>query len=89
MSFREVIFQVRPASGGTFDRTVRLIWFVAAAVLAPFGLLVIGGGDVKALPWYVWITIPLLLLVIATAGFLVFKRKSRDAGDISISPERR
>jgi hypothetical protein len=82
------MFNLKSAFANSFTRTAALIGIVAA-VAGPFLMLTIGGRDANNLPWYIWMIVPLLLLVVVGAGFLAFKRESHDAEDISIRPKNR
>jgi hypothetical protein len=88
MSTQDVILKLRLASTGSLPRTAALIGIIAA-VAGPFFMLTVGGRDANNLPWYVWMIVPLFLLVVVGAGFLAFKRESHDAEDISIRPKQR
>lgn len=88
MSTQDVIQKLKLASTGSLTRTAALIGIVAA-VAGPFLMLTVGGRDANNLPWYIWVIVPLLLLVVVGAGFLAFKRESHDADDISIRPKQR
>jgi hypothetical protein len=62
------------------------------AIVGPFVLLAIGGRDPNNpnetnLPWYFLVIVLVVVLAIVGAGFLMFTRESRDAEEISISPE--
>jgi hypothetical protein len=62
--------------------------FVAAAMIGPFILLTISGGQSNNLPWLFWATILLMLLTVICVGFFRFTREYREANAISISPDR-
>ena len=88
MHIQTVLLNLKGASAGGFARPSPLLWFVVAALVAPFALLTLGGSQANNLPWYFWAVILLLLLMVVCVGFLRFTRTSREAEDISISPER-
>jgi hypothetical protein len=88
MSIQDVITKLKTTSSNSFTRSAALIGIVLA-VAGPFLMLTIGGRDANNLPWYIWVIIPLLLMAVIAMGFLMFRRESRDAQDISISPKRR
>jgi len=78
---------------GIFDR-VALALGLIGAIVGPFILLAIGGQDPTnpkqpGLPWYFLAVVLLLVLVIMAVGFVLFARESREAEEISISPDRR
>ena len=62
---------------------------IIAAVAVPFLMLTIGGREANNLPWYVWVIVPLFLLTVLAAGFLMFRHESHEAEDISIRPKSR
>jgi ABC-type multidrug transport system permease subunit len=80
---------LKATSAGGFARPSPLLWFIAAALVAPVALLTLGGSQSNNLPWYFWGAILLLLLLVICIGFLRFTRPSNQAEDISISPDRR
>ena len=87
MSIHEIVMKVK-GSTNTLVRTAALAGIVAA-VAGPFLMLTIGGREANKLPWFVWVVIPLLLLLVLGAGFLMFRHKSHEAEDISIRPKAR
>jgi hypothetical protein len=88
MSIQNVVVRLKSASTNSFTRTAALIGIIAA-VAGPFLMLTIGGREANNLPWYVWVIVPLLLLLVLAAGFLMFARGSHDAEDVSIRPKNR
>lgn len=88
MSIQNVVLKIKAAFTTSFARTAVLVGIIAA-VAGPFLMLTIGGREANNLPWYIWIIIPLVLLIAVAVGFLGFKRDAHDAQDISISPNRR
>ncbi len=88
MSIESVVRKLTPVPSGSITRTAVLMGIIAA-VTGPFLILTVGGRDANNLPWYVWTMIPLILLVVLTAGYLAFKRDSTDAEAISIRPRSR
>ena len=62
---------------------------IMAVVAVPFLMLTAGGREANNLPWYVWVVVPLLLLIVLASGFVMFRRKSHGAEDISIRPRSR
>lgn len=88
MSTQDVILKLKSAFNSSVTRTAALIGIIAA-VVGPFLMLTIGGRDANNLPWYIWMIVPLFILVVVGAGFLAFKRESHDAEDISIRPKGR
>ena len=88
MNIQNVLLSLKGASSGGFSRPSPLLWFVAAALVAPFGLLTLGGRQSNNLPWYFWSSVLALLLLVIIVGFLRFTRTSHEAADISINPGR-
>jgi hypothetical protein len=82
MSMQALLLKVKAASN---TRTVALLGIIAAVTM-PFLMLTVGGREANNLPWYVWTIIPLLLLLVIGTGFLMFRRVSHEAEDISIRP---
>jgi hypothetical protein len=73
---------------------VALLLGLLGAVVGPFLLLALSGGDStnpnqQNLPWYFLVIVLLLLLVIVAAGFVMFTREANYEEEISISPDRR
>jgi hypothetical protein len=77
---------------GRLDRIALLVGLVGAVVL-PFVLLAVGGGDpsnpnAPNLPWYFLVVVIVLVLIIVGIGFVLFTRESHYDDEISISPDR-
>jgi hypothetical protein len=89
MQIQRVFLNLKAVSTGAFDPAAPLLRFVAAALVAPFILLTIGGRQSNNLPWYFWATILLMLLAVVCVGYLRFTRDPHEAEDISIRPGRR
>lgn len=87
MYYQDVLLKLKLASAGAFNRPAPLFWFFAAAVAAPFSLLIFGGSGSNNFPWYFWAMMSLLLLVVISVGFWMFVRESRHGQDISIRPK--
>jgi MFS family permease len=86
-------WHVKVPQEGVLDRIALLIGLVGA-IVGPFVLLAIGGRDPNNpnetnLPWYFLVIVLVVVLAIVGVGFLMFTRESRDAEEISISPEHR
>jgi len=88
MQIQKVLLNLKAVSTGAFDPAAPLFRFVAAALVGPFILLTIGGSQSNNLPWYFWAAILLMLLTVVCVGYLRFTRESREAAQISISPDR-
>jgi hypothetical protein len=85
MSIQDVALKLKSASA---TRTAALVGIVAA-VAGPFLMLTIGGREANNMPWYIWIIVPVFLLTVVGGGFLMFRRESHDAEDMSIRPKNR
>ncbi|HET9529787.1 MAG TPA: hypothetical protein VFQ92_05505 [Blastocatellia bacterium] len=49
-------------------------------------LLTTGGREANNMPWYVWMTIPLLLMMVVAVGVLAFNRRKSNSEGLSIRP---
>ena len=87
MFIQEVVMKVKN-SNSMLIRAAALIGIIAA-VAVPFLMLTVGGREANNMPWYVWMIVPLFLLIVLAAGFLMFRRESHEAEDISIRPKSR
>lgn len=89
MFIQDIALKLKIFSANSFTRTVRAaaILGIIAAVTVPFVLLSFGGRESNSLPWYIWTLIPLALILAVQVGFLMFRRESHDAEDISIRPK--
>ncbi len=85
MSIQDTILKLRAVSA---TRAAALIGLMVA-VMGPFLLFTLGGRDSNNLPWYIWVTIPVLLMAVVAVGFFMFKRDPHDGEDISIRPKNR
>jgi hypothetical protein len=88
VQIQRVLLNLKAVSTGAFDPAAPLFRFVGAALVAPFILLTIGGRQSNNLPWSFWTTMLLMLLTVICVGYLRFTRESREAAQISISPDR-
>jgi drug/metabolite transporter (DMT)-like permease len=89
MSIYNMASKLKSTATSSFTSTVVALGGIILAVAGPFFLFTTGGREANKLPWYIWLIMSLLLLVVIGAGFLAFNRKSHDAEDISISPDRK
>ena len=87
MFIQEFVLKVKNSTNSLI-RMAMLVGIIAA-IAGPFLMLLIGGREANNLPWYVWVIVPLLLLVVMMTGFMMFKRESHEAADISIRPKPR
>jgi hypothetical protein len=85
---QNAIRKLQPASGRFGVRLLALVG-VLAALAGPFLLLTDGGRELSGMPWYLWIILPLLLLLVIAAGVVMSRQVSHHAEDISISPDHR
>ena len=86
-------WHVKVPQEGVLDR-VALVVGLLGAIIGPFVLLAISGSDPNNpnetnLPWYFLVIVLVIVLAIIGVGFLMFTRESRDAEEISISPDRK
>jgi hypothetical protein len=89
MRIQSILMNLKTTSAGGFDRPTALLLFVAAGMVAPFALITFGGNLSNNLPWSFWGITLLTMVGVAGIGYLKFLRRSHDAEDISISPDRR
>lgn len=87
MSIQSLALRVRNSTN-SLVRTAALIGIIAAITL-PFLMLTVGGREANNIPWYVWVIVPLLLLLVLGAGLWMFRHESHEAEDISIRPKPR
>jgi hypothetical protein len=55
----------------------------------PILLLTLGAREANQLPWYLWVGAAMLIVLVMTVGYLMFRRDAREGEDISINPQRR
>jgi hypothetical protein len=84
MSFEDFALKLKTVSS---TRTAAVIGIVAA-VGGPFAMIAFGGSEASKLPWYIWVLVPALLLLVIGTGYYLFTL-THDAKDISISPKPR
>ena len=87
MSIQAVVLKMKNSTS-LLVRTAALVGIIAAVAL-PFLMLTVGGREANNVPWYVWMLVPLFLLIVLAAGVLMFRRDSHEAEDISIRPRSR
>jgi fatty acid desaturase len=68
-------------------RTAAIIGIIAAIAL-PIAMIAFGGGEASKIPWFIWIIVSLVLLLVIGAGYYLFTR-THDGQDISIRPNSR
>lgn len=90
MNVQNIALRLKAIPAISFNSRVALVW-IMLIVLGPFLLVMLSfdRGETSSLPWYIWTLIPLFLIAVIAAGFLMFKRKSLDTDEISISPKNR
>ncbi|MCI0489416.1 MAG: hypothetical protein L0229_22715 [Blastocatellia bacterium] len=88
-TIQDIALKLKIFSANSFTRTQRVaaVLGLIAAATVPFVLLSFGGREANSMPWYIWTLIPLVLLLVLQIGFLMFRRESHDAKDISIKPK--
>ena len=84
MSIEDVAFKLTTASS---TRTAAIIGIIAA-VGGPFAMIAFGGSQASNLPWFIWVIVPLVLLLVIGSGYYLFTR-THDGKDISIRPNPR
>jgi drug/metabolite transporter (DMT)-like permease len=84
MSIEDIAFTLKTVSS---SRTAAVIGIVAA-IGGPLAIIAFGGVEASNLPWSVWATLLLALLLVIWRGYYLFT-VNHDAKDISISPDRR
>lgn len=84
MSVEDVASRLKSVSS---TRTVAIIGIIAA-ICVPFAMLAFGGPLASNMPWYVWVIVPAVLLLVIGRGYQLFTR-THDSKDISIRPTSR
>jgi uncharacterized membrane protein YjfL (UPF0719 family) len=84
MSIEDVAFKLKTISS---TRTAAVIG-ITAAIVGPVAIIAFGGSEASNLPWFIWATALLVLLLVIWRGYYLFNR-NHDGEDISISPNRR
>ena len=87
MFIQELVSKVKNSTNSLIR--MAMLAGIIAAIAGPFLMLLIGGREANNLPWYIWVMVPLLLLVVMATGFMMFRRESHEAADISIRPKPR
>jgi uncharacterized membrane protein len=82
MSIDDVALKLKAFSS---TRTMAVIGIVAALGV-PFAMIAFGGSEASNLPWYIWVIVSVVLLLVISAGYYLFTR-THDGKDISISPK--
>jgi hypothetical protein len=88
MSIQRVVKSIELTSSSLFTR-IAALGGILLATIGPFLLLTNGGRELSLMPWYLWVIMPLMLLLVIAAGILMFRHVSHHAEDISISPDYR
>lgn len=84
ISIEDVAFKLKTVSSG---RTAAVIGIITV-IGGPAAILAFGGSEASNLPWFVWAIVLLALTLVIWRGYYLFTL-THDAGDISISPDRR
>ena len=84
MSIENFAQTLRTASS---TRTAAIIGIIAAIAL-PIAMVAFGGGEASRVPWFVWVLVSLVLLIVIGTGYYLFTR-THDGKDISIRPNSR
>ena len=84
MSIEDVAQRLKTVAS---TRTAAVIG-ILAAIIGPFAMIAFGGSEASKLPWYVWVLVPLTLLIVVGSGYYLFTR-NHDGEEISIRPKPR
>lgn len=85
---QHIVSKLKVNSAHLYTRAAAFIG-ITIALIGPVLLITNGGRELRHLPWYTWTVLSVLLLLAIIIGFLMFKRISHEAEDISISPDHR
>ena len=88
MRLQNVFKKFHSTSGSLGVRLLALVG-VLLALAGPFLLVTDGGRELSGMPWYLWVILPLMLLLVIAAGVVMSRQDSHHAEDISISPDHR
>jgi len=84
MSIEDFAQTLKTASS---TRTAAIIGIIAAIAL-PIAMVAFGGGEASRVPWFIWVLVSLVLMLVIGAGYYLFTR-THDGKDISIRPNSR
>lgn len=84
MSIENFAQTLRTASS---TRTAAIIGIIAAIAL-PIAMIAFGGGEASRVPWFIWLLVSVVLLLVIGTGYYLFTR-THDGKDISIRPSSR
>lgn len=88
LSIQDLFQNVRSSSTRLYTRVAGMIGILFAITL-PVILLTNGGKELTNLPWFLWVAIVLIVLLVIGAGIVKFRQVSHHAADISINPDQR
>ena len=83
------VFRKFQSTFGSLGVRLLAIAGILLALAGPFLLLTDGGRELSGMPWYLWVILPLMLLIVIAAGVVMSRQVSHHAEDISISPDHR
>ncbi len=84
MSIEDFAQTLKTASS---TRTAAIIGIIAALV-GPIAMIAFGGTEASKVPWFIWVLVSLVLLLVIGAGYYLFTR-THDGKEISIRPSSR
>ena len=84
MSIEDFAHKLKTASS---TRTAAIVGIIAA-IAVPIAMVAFGGSEASRVPWFIWVLVSLVLLLVIGAGYYLFTRQ-HDGKDISIRPNPR
>lgn len=81
MSIEDFTRTLKTASS---TRTAAIIGIIGVIAL-PIAMMAFGGGEANRVPWFIWVIVSLVLLLVIGTGYYLFTR-THDGKDISIRP---
>ena len=81
MSIEDFTQTLKTASS---TRTAAIIGIIGVITL-PIAMMAFGGGEANRVPWFIWVIVSLVLLLVIGTGYYLFTR-THDGKDISIRP---
>jgi drug/metabolite transporter (DMT)-like permease len=84
MSIEDFTQALKTASS---TRTAAIIGIIAV-IGVPFAMIAFGGSEASKVPWFIWVLVSLVLVLVIGAGYYLFTR-THDGKDISIRPNSR
>jgi len=81
MSIEDFTQTLKTASS---TRTAAIIGIIGVIAL-PIAMMAFGGREANRVPWFIWVIVSLVLLLVIGTGYYLFTR-THDGKDISIRP---